>query len=311
MDNVNASQKTPSGTLSIATNVDIKNAGVLARRRGYALLNAGNYGNLWGNDKMALAVKNGTLVRVYLDGSTVPLGNYPVDAGVTYVDGLDGYVYCASYGFMIRVDENNDVYTPVELDSTESANYSQPNIADYDVINPGILKGQAIIKRNKTVIKGATVLEVYKGKLYAAMDNVVWHSDSYDFMRMLKTEKNYLNFSGRVTAIKAIDSGVYISEEDKIWFLRGSSPADFNFTVAYDAGIEAGTELRIDKITIGEQTISPVIMWTTRKGICIGTNDGQVINLTEERYDMPSFTTGAAMFRQEGGLDQYLTVLNS
>ena len=93
--------------------------------------------------------------------------------------------------------------------------------------------------------------------------------------------------------------------------LRGTSPKDFDFSVVYDAGIERGTDIRIDNIALGEQVISPAIMWTTKKGICIGTGDGQVFNLTERKYDMPSFITGAATFQREEGLDRYLVVTNS
>lgn len=311
IDNVNESQKVTPGTLKIATNVDINNDLSLSRRRGYLEVDTGDYHSLWSNDKVTLAVKDGVLVRIFPDYSTIPLGDFPnVDSGVVYVDGKDGYIYCAGYSFMIRTDGVN-VYTPEQLDKTEKASYSLPNIENYEIIDSGIALGDMDIKRNKTIIEGATVLEVYRSRMYAAKDKVLWLSDAYDFMRILKLEKNYFYFPTDITAIKAVDNGVYVSEENKIWFLRGTSPKDFDFTVVYDAGIVRGTDIRIDNVALGEQVISPAIMWTTKKGICIGTGDGQVFNLTERKYNMPDFITGAAIFRQEGGLDQYLVVTNS
>ena len=311
IDNVNESQRVDKGTLSVATNVDMRNDQSLARRSGYIELASGDFSSLWGNDKIALAVKDGRLVRVFIDGTTSPIDNtLNVDSGVVYADGKDGYIYCAGYSFMIRTD-GVDVYTPEQLDKTEKSSYSLPNIKNYEITNSGMALGNLDIKRNKTIIKGATVLEVYRGRMYAAKDKVLWFSDAHDFMRILKLEKNYFYFPTDITAIKAVDNGVYVSEEDKIWFLRGTSPKDFDFTVVYSAGIVRGTDVRIDSITLGEQVISPAIMWTTKKGICIGTDSGQVFNLTERKYNMPNLITGAATFRQGGGLDQYLVVLNS
>lgn len=312
IDNVNESQRVDKGTLSVATNVDVRNDQSLGRRKGYAELASGNFSYLWSNNKIALAVKDGKLVRVFIDGATSPIDNsLNVGSGVVYVDGKDGYVYCAGYSFMVRTD-GVSTYTPDELDKTEKASYSLPAINDYEITNSGMATESLDVKRNKTIIKGATVLEVYKGRMYAAKDNVLWLSDAYDFMRILKLEKNYINFPSDITAIKAADNGVYVSEGNKIWFLQGSSPKDFNFTVVSDAGIIRGTDIRIDDgITIGEQVVSPAIMWTTKKGICVGSDGGQVFNLTEKKYDMPNIVTGASMFKQGGGLDQYLAVLNS
>ena len=125
IDNVNEPQKVKLGTLSIATNVDIQNDQSLAMRGGRTLKTAANFHSLWSNDSntMAFAVRDGALVRVFPDGSTLPLGNYPVDAGVVYVDGKDGYVYCGSYGFLIRIDKNNNIYDQEELNDTEDNNY--------------------------------------------------------------------------------------------------------------------------------------------------------------------------------------------
>jgi hypothetical protein len=312
IDNINESNKVPLGTLSTATNVDIRNDLSLSRRRGYVKKTTGDFHSLWSNGKIALAVKDDKLVRVFPDYSTLSLGNYPgVSSGIVCVDGKDGFVYCAGYGFMIRIADNGTIYTPEKPDAVELSSYSPPIINNYDVTDSGLVQGSLTTKRNKTVIEAATVLEVYKGRMYAALDNILWLSDAYDFMRMLKVEKNYLYFPGDITAIRAVDNGVYVSEGDKVWFLSGTSPDNFVFTVAYDAEILRGSDVRVDDIVLGEQTISPAIIWTTKKGICVGTDGGQVINLTEDKYDMPNFITGSAIFRKEGGLDRYLAVFKS
>lgn len=311
IDNVNESQKVQKGSLSAATNIDIRNDQSISRRQGYAEAATGDYHSLWSNGIIALAVKDGVLVRIFPDYSSLPLGNFPnVDSGVVYVDGKDGFIYCAGYGFFIRTD-GEDVYTPTQLNKTEGKGYSGLGSEDYTITDAGFMRSPQAIKRNKTAIKGATVLEVYRGKMYAAMDNVLWLSDSYDFMRILKLEKNFIHFSTSITAIRAADNGVYVSEENRVWFLRGTSPKDFDFTVVSDYGALRGTDIRIKNITIGDHVISPAIMWTTKKGICVGSADGQVFNITEHKYSMPNFITGAAMRKEGDGLDQYLTVLNS
>ena len=75
IDNVNESQKVNKGTLSVATNVDIRNDQSLSRRQGYVEAATGNFHSLWSNGNIALAVKDGEMVRIFPDKSKKTIGN--------------------------------------------------------------------------------------------------------------------------------------------------------------------------------------------------------------------------------------------
>ena len=50
-------------------------------------------------------------------------------------------------------------------------------------------------------------------------------------------------------------------------------------------------------------------MFVTDKGISVGFNGGVFINLTESKVAVAESKIGASLFRQQSGLNQFLTVL--
>jgi hypothetical protein len=50
-------------------------------------------------------------------------------------------------------------------------------------------------------------------------------------------------------------------------------------------------------------------MFASKKGICVGASDGDLINKTRDVYDYTSTDTGAGFIRREDGIDQYIAVL--
>lgn len=53
------------------------------------------------------------------------------------------------------------------------------------------------------------------------------------------------------------------------------------------------------------------IMFMTEAGYCTGRDSGECFNETENKFIFPFATSGAATYRFQDGVHQYLTVLNS
>lgn len=74
LNNVLRPERTDPKYLKEATNVDIDKSGGVHLRLGYTSLDSGSYHSLWSDEKVMLAVKDGTLVKIKSDRSVISLG---------------------------------------------------------------------------------------------------------------------------------------------------------------------------------------------------------------------------------------------
>lgn len=160
-----------------------------------------------------------------------------------------------------------------------------------------------------------TILEVHSGVMYVVAGNVAYHSDPYQFERFRRA-RQFLQFPGQVTMFSAVNDGVYVSTPETTWFVEGTVPREMKSRVVFNHGALPGTAV---KTTVGatraeeeDQEGSPgglAVMWTSTQGVCIGTDGGKVVNMTEQRVDFPAATRGGAIVRRVRGYTQYLTAL--
>ena len=69
LNNVLRPENTPDDYLKTADNVDIDKAGKIHKRKGYSLVDSGDYSSIWSNGSRCMAVKDGDLVEVVPDYS--------------------------------------------------------------------------------------------------------------------------------------------------------------------------------------------------------------------------------------------------
>lgn len=105
LDNRSSETKLGEGAARVATNVDIHRDGVVRRRDGYTLLDAGDYHSLWAHPGMdfMLAVKDNALVTVQEDGTVSSSLATASPDPVSYAFHA-GEVYCLSNTVRTRVD---------------------------------------------------------------------------------------------------------------------------------------------------------------------------------------------------------------
>lgn len=76
LNNVLPPERTPNEFLKVAENIDIDKSGGIHKRPGYSLKLSGNFHSLWGDRNNFFAVKDGYLVRIRDDYTTVNLIPY-------------------------------------------------------------------------------------------------------------------------------------------------------------------------------------------------------------------------------------------
>jgi hypothetical protein len=151
------------------------------------------------------------------------------------------------------------------------------------------------------------LIEYYRGRLYIARRNILYISDPLcDYFDI---RSGYKQFSGDITLLRAVDEGIYVGD-DKVWWVRGDSPEEFERLEVYSSKAIPFTDIRTNGQNIGEGTTKGnIAIWTGENGICAGSSDGSVANLTELRYQFIPRGRGAGFIREKANVRHYINSL--
>ena len=158
----------------------------------------------------------------------------------------------------------------------------------------------------KLPLPAGQLIEYFMGCLYVAVNDILYISDPlcdyYD------TRTGYRRFAGRITMLRAVDDGLYVSD-DRIWFIKGKTNEDFERSESYSSRAIPFTDERINGRYISDNLSGNVAIWTGENGICVGDNRGVVINLTESKYVLPVHGNGAGFIRDKDNIRHYVVSL--
>ncbi len=271
-------------TLVIGTNCDIDNDRMLTRRIGrtQVISNTG-FHSMWSNGSICLLVQNNILKRMYEDYSLENLttGLSPSGQRMSYADMKDGRMALTD-GYIIGYVRGG-AYTAMPTPSTTP--------------------------KFRTKIPAGQLVAWYHGRLYIANGDRLYYSDP--FALRMRAKKNFIQLTGYITMLEAVDNGLWVSD-GKIHFLSGESPTKFIFNTKADYNAIIHTAAKVHRELTGLKDISGPTIWVaTEKGICIAGNSGGFINLTIKKYTMPAAKQGAALYKDTGNKSQYISVLES
>jgi hypothetical protein len=158
----------------------------------------------------------------------------------------------------------------------------------------------------KVSLPAGQLIDYYRGLLLMAKDNILYVSDPlcdyYDI------RKGYRIFKSDITMIRSVDDGIYVSDE-KVYFLKGKSNDEFIRDEVYPASAVPFTDVKINGKYISDDISGNIAMWTGESGICLGDNNGKVVNLTEVRYKFTAHGRGAAFVREKSNERHYINSL--
>jgi len=141
----------------------------------------------------------------------------------------------------------------------------------------------------------------YRGRIYIADHNVVWVSEPYaPNLFMLKMN---LQFETGVIMVRPVASGLFISDNDKTWFLRGTGPNDFAYDVALGRPAILHSDSPVNGAMITNQSGGVSVaggndaaLWLNDEGFCWGNPDGSIVEFTKERFIPPDGVRGATHY---------------
>ena len=302
-----------------ARNIDLDDAGQVSRRRGFARKLAGNAHSLHeATDGTVLAVLNGSLGVLNRDYSFEALrAGIAADpragiAQLSYADvGATTYYSSPTDSGAIDVSArrvgNWGVPTPFWLSPVVNPTQTLPGIAGKLLRKP----------------PNASALAYFNGRVYLAVDKVVWYTELYLY-NWVDATKNFLPFEAAVTMIGAVGDGLYVGTDEGLWFLSpqirlDGSSSGMKRTRVMDSPVIRGSMVAIPselgnppQVPLTADTpVQIALMFMTVTGACVASNGGAATNLTESKFIFPSAVSAAALFRRRDGVNQYVTATRS
>ena len=262
--------------LTVATNFDITKYGTLRTRGGYALSLSGNYKNLWSNPWIILATSGDDLVRVYPDLSGVSIVRTQVGSG--------RMSYCTVNDLVVYTNEQVIGYIRGYID------YSFPTPTD----------------ANKRGVEPGQLVEYFKNHLYIASNNVLWFTDTASKRwGSIDARVGARQLASRIKLLKAVDDGLYIGDENFIYFASGVNPEKMTLDrVSFAPAIE-GMVKEIEGTLLPQPMLGRCLAICSTDGLYIAGNGGQITNVTNKFYNIGSGVYGTILFRKNNnGMNQ-------
>lgn len=289
--------------LEAAVNIDLDDVGQARRRRGYRKITTGSWHSLRDLGDIRLVVLDGVLGFLTDGLQHIALGTVGDDP-LSYTR-VGGVIYFSS-----RTVAGKIVNGSIEPWGEQGAGeWLSP------VIRPTETLG-AIAGRYLTAPPNATEIEAYKGRIYLAADNVLWATELYLYDKV-DASKNYIMLEHDITMVRAVGDGLYVGTTAQLLFLRGNLSEGLKLDTVMESPVVRGSSVMVPIPKVHPRAATqpvpegtaPVFM--TGEGICVGLDNGEVYNLTQDHVVFPQAVRAAALYREDQGANTYVAVTDS
>lgn len=137
------------------------------------------------------------------------------------------------------------------------------------------------------------------GRMYISKVNVLWYSE-YLAVDWYRKARNFLYFNSHIRMVKPVTGGLYVSTENRIYFLHGETVAKFRKdpVTPYPALEWSDCIEYVDGKHFPDLGFSGLCaLWATTEGAMIGSPDGRVANLNRDKVIYPKGTKGASLLK--------------
>lgn len=142
-----------------------------------------------------------------------------------------------------------------------------------------------------------------------AADNYVFISEPFDSFSFNRDE-NYIPLDSPARVLREVTGGLWISTETRLMFFAGRDMRKLDPITMYPKPMVRGTDVEVpaDELSTDVSRYKGIgIMVTAEDALLFLTNDGVVVNLSNEKIDIPPGATGSAVY-YEG---RYTTQINT
>ena len=154
------------------------------------------------------------------------------------------------------------------------------------------------------------IVKYYKGRLYIAQDNYLWYSEPHQY-EYFQLDSNYLDLPDRIIELMPVEDGIWVGA-DHVYYISGTEVDNHKLSLKERIKVVKGTSsyLSGSYILLDNMPIGYKWLITTDLGIFVLFNQGVIINLTATNLSLDRAVSGTSVFLQDGGMNQYLSILN-
>jgi hypothetical protein len=158
----------------------------------------------------------------------------------------------------------------------------------------------------KAALKPGHIIEYYNHTLYTAVNNVLYCSDPV-FIEQYDIRRGLIPFPSRITMVKAVEDGLWVSDLSRVYFLQGTNMYDFQTIRKSSYPALENSAVATDSVYLNGDNPAQCVIFSTTQGVCVGFSGGSFVNQTIDRYHIPeSFIANAAFVRTQKDKYQYL-----
>lgn len=169
-----------------------------------------------------------------------------------------------------------------------------------------------------TWVSGGDCVDYYNGSVFRGglLEGIATalQSKPYEYST-IDTRNHVAYLSGSaITMIGAVDDGIYIGTQNEVVFLSGDGSIENGFQVkdVLPYGVIKNTRVRTTghKIPVAKMS-GNVIVFATHRGVVVGGNGGNVVNISYGKVTYNYGTTGSAILREDNGQVHYVLMPGS
>lgn len=289
------------GEFESVKNIDVDDSLGARRRRGKTRVGTGAFHSLKELPLYTCVVKDGELGILNADHSHAALGVTVGSDRVCYT-AIGDTTYFSSDSASGKIMPDRSVAPWGSSD--ESNTWLSPVVNPTDTLNP--IAGKLLGKPPY-----ATALTELNGRIYMAQGQTLWATELYMYDYVDKT-RTFIQFEHEITALGRVTNGLYVGTTHGAFYLSGPFGQMQRFPVA-TSGVLPGSLVEVEAgLVRPERNMSRMaLMFTTDEGIHVGLDEGVCYNVTDDKVLLPEGTSAAAMFRQQDGISQYVTAIES
>ncbi len=268
------SRKTGISDLGVAVDVKIDETGRIGRVDGFSSLESGGFHSLFCDAGDCFVGKTTALYQVTTSLTTTGVRS-----------GLSG---------------DRIAYTQ-DADKTYYSNGSQNGVIEGG-ISSSWAKDENLGPDTSKYLTAAPVghhLAVAFSRMFVTQDDVLWWSEVFRY-GLFNQSVNFVRFPSKILMVKPVDSGLFISDRKKTYFLNGTNPHGFGQrTVATYPAYEWSDAIDyVDGLEIGLDSPGLCALWSSPEGAIVGTASGQLININKSKIIYPEDgQVGASLIR--------------
>jgi hypothetical protein len=145
------------------------------------------------------------------------------------------------------------------------------------------------------------VIEHWRGRIYGAIDNVLYCTEPYAF-GLYRPSQNFYMFPSKIRLVIGVTGGLYVVC-DKTYWLQGTSPQDFTQRELLPYGAAQRSVCRVPESTD--------VAWFSDRGIVVGDESGKISPVQSANVLPGAYTYGATVIREQNGIKQAISVVRN